>query len=200
MSITISRSLAVLFCLLPGFLHAQPMMVLGGGQKAQECFMNAEMAARNLPGVGRSLLDACDYTLEYSKLNIRDRAATFANRGIVYAAMSDFDAAMADYNQAISMRPAEPEFYINRGNSYFMMREYTQALDDYEESLRLGLKQLHFAHYNMGMVYERLGNDQVAEREYQTALDNEPEWPLASNRLQIVRARMAEDAARQALE
>ena len=180
--------------LLPAVPQAQPMVVLGGGQKAQECFMNAEMAARNLPGVGRSLLEACDYTLKYSNISLQDRAATLANRGIVHAAMNDYDAAMIDYNNAIDIRPDAPEFYINRGNSFFMMREYAQALEDYEESLRLGLKQVHFAHYNMGMVFERLGNDQVAEREYLLALEIEPDWDLPQTRLQIVRARMSEDA------
>jgi len=188
------RILFVMGCLVPTVLHAQAMVVLGGGQKAQECYMNAEMAARNLPGVGRSLLEACDYTLEFSnRLTLEDRAATLANRGIVHAAISNFDEAMADYNAAIAMRPSAPEFYINRGNSYFMMRDYTRALNDYEESLKLGLKQLHFAHYNMGMTFERLGNDPVAEREYLLALEYEPGWFMASDRLQIVRHRMSED-------
>ena len=188
------RIICVICCCMPGVLFAQAMMVFGGGQKAQECYMNAEMAARNLPGVGRSLLEACDYTLEFSsRLSLEDRAATLANRGIVYAALNDFDAAMVDYNQAISMRPTTPEFFINRGNSYFMMRNYAEALNDYESSLGFGLKQLHFAHYNMGMTYERLGNDVIAQREYQLALEYEPGWPLASNRLQIIQERLAED-------
>jgi tetratricopeptide (TPR) repeat protein len=170
------------------------MMVLGGGQKAQECYMNAEMAASNLPGVGRSLLEACDYTLEYAgRLSIKDRAATLANRGIVHAALNNYDEAMNDYNMAIEMRPSTPEFFINRGNSYFMMRNYAEALNDYESSLGFGLKQLHFAHYNMGMTYERLGNDLIAQREYQLALEYEPDWSLANKRLQIVQQRLAED-------
>jgi hypothetical protein len=45
----------------------------------------------------------------------------------------------------------------------------------------------------MGMTYERLGNDVIAQREYQLALEYEPGWPLASNRLQIIQERLAED-------
>lgn len=194
MSILESRLLFVLFSFLSAPLMAQPMVVLGGGQKAQECFMNAELAARNLPGVGRGLLEPCDYTLEYSKLNLRDRAATYANRGIVHAALEDFDAAMADYEDALSINPSAPEFYVNRGNTLFMLREYASALDDYEMSIELGLKQLHFAHYNMGMVYERLNNDAAAEREYLEALRLDPDWTMAENKLLVVRERMAEEA------
>ena len=183
-------------CILPATLSAQPMVVLGGGQKAQECFMNAEMAARNLPGVGRGLLEACDYTLEFaSKLSMKDRAATLANRGIVHAAMGNFDNAMDDYEAAIAIRPSAPEFYINRGNSFFMLRDYSSALEDYEYSIELGIKQLHFAHYNMGMTFERLGNDIAAEREYLLALELEPAWEMAETKLARVRQRMAEDVA-----
>jgi len=180
---------------LPCFVQAQPMVVIGGGQKAQECFMNAEMASRNLPGVGRTLLEPCTYTLEYSIINMKDRAATLANRGIVFAALNNYDAAMADYNAAIKIRPSTPEFYINRGNSLFMIREFAKAMEDYELSLELGLKQVHFAHYNMGMVYERLGNDKAAEAAYAQASAYEPDWVLANDKLLMIKQRLAEDAA-----
>lgn len=186
--------LAVLCCLAPLAVNAQPMVVLGGGQKAQQCFMNAELAAQNLPGIGKNMLEPCDYTLEFSKLGKQDRAATFANRGIIHAAVNDFDAAMADYEAAIAMSSTAPEFYINRGNAFFMMREYANALDDYELSIELGIRQLHFVHYNMGMVFERLGNDEVAEKEYLLALEFSPGWKLAEDKLSIVRARIAEEA------
>jgi len=108
--------------------------------------VNAEIAARNLPGLSMNLLEPCDYTLEYTNLDLRDRAATFANRGIVHAALKDYEAAMSDYDTAIAIRPSAPEFYLNRGNSFFMIRDYESALDDYEVSLELGIKQLHFLH------------------------------------------------------
>ncbi len=47
----------------------------------------------------------------------------------------------------------------------------------------------------MGMVYERLGNDAQAEREYLQALEFDPDWNFPADRLAIVRQRMAEDAA-----
>lgn len=189
------RFLCLSLVVVPGINMAQPMVVLGGGQKAQECFMNAEMAAQNLPGVGRTLLEPCTYTLEYSTINMQDRAATLANRGIVYAALNNYDAAMADYNAAIKIRPSAPEFYINRGNSFFMIREFASAMEDYELSLELGLKQAHFAHYNMGMVYERLGNDSAAEAAYAQAVAIQPDWVMANDKLAMIRQRLAEDAA-----
>ncbi len=166
------------------------MMVMGGNQKAQQCFMNAELAAQSRASIGNSLLEPCDYSLEYGSLSFRDRSATFANRGIVHAALGKFDEAMKDYDDAMAIRPGAPENYINRGNAFFLQREYANALDDYEKSLRLGLKQQQAAHYNMGLTFERLGDDVAAEREYLRARDLDEDWALPVSRLEIVRERL----------
>jgi len=184
--------LIAFFCLLSPAIIAQPISVLGGGQKAQECFMNAEIAAQNLVEIGKDLLESCDYALMYSNLSLKDQAATYANRGIVHAAMNDFDSAMDDYEAAIKMKPLSPEFYVNRGNSYFMTRDYAKALDDYELSIKMGIRQLHFVHYNMGMVFEKLGSEESAESEYQLAMEINPGWDLPETRLVMMKQRMAE--------
>jgi len=178
MSSKITQCFALAVMLIPAQGFSQAMMVFGGGEKAQECYMNAEIAARNLPGLSMNLLEPCDYTLEYTNLDLRDRAATFANRGIVHAALKDYEAAMSDYDTAIAIRPSAPEFYLNRGNSFFMIRDYESALDDYEVSLELGIKQLHFLHYNMGMVLERMGNDKAAENQCLQALEFDSSWDM----------------------
>jgi len=69
------------------------------------------------------------------------------------------------------------------------------ALQDYERSIALGINQLHFVHYNMGMTYEKLGNDPIAEQEFLEALSLEPGWALAENRLARLRQRVAGEAA-----
>jgi len=192
---TIVCLLGSLLLLWSATLMAQPMVVFGGGQKAQDCFINAGIAAGDMPGVGKSLLEPCDYALEYLSLGLRDRAATLGNRGIIHAALSDFDAALADYDTAIALRPGIPEFYNNRGNSLFMTREYARALDDYRLSLELGIEQRHFVHFNMGLTFERLGDDAAAEQAYLQALEYDSGWAKAEEKLVLLRQRMAESAA-----
>jgi tetratricopeptide (TPR) repeat protein len=191
MNRSINVYVLALATMLSASLTAQPLSVIGGNEKAQECFNYAEMAARNFTGISRSLLKPCDYALDYADLNLRDRAATFANRGIIYAGLGNYEAAMSDYDTAIALTPKSPESYVNRGNAFFMMRDFMMAMDDYEHSMDLGIRQLHLVHYNMGMVYEIQGNDETALRHYEKALELNPGWELPRNRMENVRQRMA---------
>ena len=67
------------------------------------------------------------------------------------------------------------------------------ALEDYEASVALGIRQLHFVQYNMGMTYEKLGNDTTAEQMFRSALEIEPGWELVENRLSLLLERLQED-------
>ena len=143
--------------------------------------------------MSRSLLEPCDYALDYASISLADRAATYANRGIILAANKQIELAMEDYQKAMAIRPATPEIYVNRGNAYFLNRDYQMALQDYEESVRLGIRQLHFVQYNMGMTYEKLGNDVAAEQAFRSALAIEPGWALVEDRLALLLERLEED-------
>lgn len=138
------------------------------------------------PIVSRALLEPCDSALDYGTLSLADRAATYSNRGIIRAASKEITQAMLDYEKAMSIRPETPEIYVNRGNAYFLNRDYAMALEDYEASLALGINQLHFVRYNMGMTYDNLGNLDLAEEQLKLALMIEPGWDLAEERLERV--------------
>ena len=168
------------------------MTVLGGDAWAQECFDNAEYVAKKMPIITRILLEPCDSALDYGTLSLADRAATYSNRGIIYSGNEDIDSAMADYAKALVVRPEAPEIYVNRGNAYFLNRDYIMALDDYERSIELGIRQLHFVRYNMGMTFEKIGNDDEAEIQFRVALEIEPGWELVEKRLERLLERRAE--------
>ena len=175
---------------------AQALSVFGGDSKAQACFDNAEYAAKNFPIISRSLLEPCDYSLNYGTLSLKDRAATYSNRGIIRAANEDISSAMADYARAMAISPGTPEIYVNRGNAYFLDRDFAMALEDYEYSVELGIRQLEIVRYNMGMAYENLGNLDLAEAQYRAALDMVPDWELVQARLARLLEKRAEAAAK----
>lgn len=175
-------------------LAAQALTVLGGDAWAKSCFDNAEFTAKNMPIISRSLVEPCNLALEYGTLSLADRAATHANRGIILAATDNIPAAMADYEKAVSIRPQAPEIYVNRGNAYFLDKDYAMALEDYEYSVELGIRQLHFVHYNMGMALEKIGNDTAAEQQFRSALAIQPEWELVETRLARLLERRVEEA------
>lgn len=168
------------------------LTVLGGDAWAQECFDNAEYVAKKMPIITRILLEPCDSTLDYGTLSLADRAATYSNRGIIYSGNEDFYSAMANYAKALGVRPEAPEIYVNRGNAYFLNRDYIMALDGYEYSIELGIRQLHFVRYNMGMTFEKIGNDDEAENQFRVALELEPGWELVEKQLERLLERRAE--------
>jgi tetratricopeptide (TPR) repeat protein len=83
--------------------------VLGSGY-ARSCFEAAEK-----PRPLREALRACDSALLDDSLAADDRAATLVNRGIVQMQARQIDAAIADYDAAIKLRPQTAEAYINKG-------------------------------------------------------------------------------------
>jgi tetratricopeptide (TPR) repeat protein len=162
--------------------HAQAMTVIGGSAMARDCFMSAKLAS-TLTLMSRSSLEACDYALEHGDMSLRDRAATYVNRGIIKAALEDYKEAIADYEIAIKMKPEFAETYINRGNVFYMGHAYGRAIEDYSKAVELNLNKLHIAHLNRGMAYERIGDRANAESDYRRALELYPDWSLAREKL-----------------
>ena len=182
---------SIVFGLTALQINAQALYVFGGDSKAEACFENARIASKISPG-NRSMLEPCDYALDYSSLNLKDRAATFSNKGIILMSLGKYPESLMNHEKAVTLQPERPEIYVNRGNSYFFNRDYIMALDDYETARGLNVPQLHFVHFNMGLVLERMGKNQQAEAEYLEALEIEPGWDIAVNRLAFLREKMAE--------
>lgn len=185
--------LALVIVVITPAASAQALSVFGGNSKALACFDNAEYAAKNMPLVNRSMLEPCDYALELGTLSLKDRAATYSNRGIILAANERIESAMSDYAKAMAISPDTPEIYVNRGNAYFMNRNFSMALDDYDHSVALGIRELHIVRYNMGMAFENIGNLPEAEQQFMSALELQPGWELVEDRLARLREKMRED-------
>ena len=56
---------------------------------------------------------------------------------MAHAQRKEFDAAIADYTEAIRLNPKDEALYYNRGNAHFCKAEYDRAIDDYSEAVRL---------------------------------------------------------------
>lgn len=168
--------------LAPSTLFAQPLTVLGGNSSAAECYENASLAAE-LPAVSNSMIQPCDYALELVNLGVRDRAATFANRGILRMARGDIEAALNDYETALDISPDTAEILVNRGNAWFMTGDFGLAMGDYETALARGINQMDRLYFNIGLTHERLNNTDAAETAYRQALALSPGWAVAQNRL-----------------
>ena len=158
-------SLAYLLCALPFVSYAQcgldcdpssSASVIGGGEKARECFVNARTVSAN-PELANSRM-----------------LATYTNRGVSRVALNNYAAAFSDFNIAMNLLPDTPQIYVNRGNAFYQSGNYPMALEDYSRALELGIAEAHVVHLNLGKTYERLGNRNLAEQSYRQAVDLMP--------------------------
>jgi tetratricopeptide (TPR) repeat protein len=169
--------------LVPWFASAQSITVLSGGGEARACSFSAEMSTTRLR-VSRGDLDACNRAIEEVNLSRRDRAATFVNRGIILAALDQYQDALNDYNESLELIPELPQAWNGKGNLYYLADRYDDAIEAYERALELNLPDRQVAYYNLGITYEKLGDKAAAERSFNTAVEIAPEWTLPKERLE----------------
>lgn len=173
--------------LLPLCVNAQSITVLSGGGEARACSLAAKMTLTRL-NPSRGELDACNRALEEVNLSRRDRAATFVNRGIVLAALQDYQEALNDYNEGLELVPELPQAWNGKGNLYYLADRFNEAIAAYERALELNLPERQVAYYNLGITYEKMGDEAAAERNYNTALELAPGWGPPTERLERLKA------------
>lgn len=153
--------------------------VLGGGV-ARECYLAVK--GRDVPILGA--IQVCDLALEQENLSLRNRAATFVNRGILKMRQGRNDSAIADFERGIRMQPKLYEAYVNRGAALYALRRYDEALADFNlgvQSEDLDAKVTGF--YNRGLTYEKKGDATAAYNDYRKALELAPDFALATKQL-----------------
>jgi tetratricopeptide (TPR) repeat protein len=187
--------LLFLLFIIPVICPAQSVTIIGGNSYARNCYTAAGLAVQMNMG-SREDIDGCTTALQHGSLTMRDRAATFVNRGVIHAAGQNYKAAIKDYASAERLRPETGEVFVNRGNLYFLGRVYDKAIVEYTTAVHLDFPQIYIAHFNRGMAYENLGDYDNAETDYRRAIEMRPEWEHAQERLQrmLVKVKMKKAA------
>jgi tetratricopeptide (TPR) repeat protein len=174
----IGRKILLLTLLAPVAASAQMSVSTFGATDARLCY---EAALDNF----EKSADVCDKALKTAGLTIRDRTATFVNRGIVLNRAGRLDEALADFNKALESNDELAEAFLNRGNTFYLMRRYDEAIADYEASLTHDLQKSHVAWYNIGLAHEAKRDDVKARSAYQTALEINPDFGPAQKKLGV---------------
>src|SRR5258708_18010353 len=66
-----------------------------------------------------------------------------------------YDKAIADYTEAIRLKPDYADAHYNRGNAYYYLQQYDEAVADYSEVIRLK-PDYAGPYYNRGNAYDGL--------------------------------------------
>jgi len=138
-----------MFAVLPlgmGSSANAAVTVLGNGV-AHSCYQFAEYGGNSTDGI-----QTCTFALEQTTLSVRDRAATFVNRGILRARKDDAEGALADYDRGLAMDAALAEGYVDRGAAMIALRRYDDAVAEIDKGISLGANRPQIAYYDRGIA------------------------------------------------
>jgi carboxyl-terminal processing protease len=136
-------------------------------------------------------IGGCTTVIQSGKLSQQNLTISFNNRGNAYLAKSDYDRAIADYDQAIKLDRRYTYAYHNRGLAYHFKKDYDRAIADYGEAVRLNQKYAE-AFNDRGLAYQAKGNLDQAIADYERAIQLNPKLTVAiSNRDAAYKAKNA---------
>jgi len=158
---------------------AQAAVTVLGNGLAEDCFQVAEYGGDPANGV-----QTCTLALEQTALSVRDRAATYINRGILRARAGDSDAALGDYDEGLRTDGDLAEGYVDRGATLIALKRYDEAYTAINKGIEMGCKRPHIAYYDRAIVDEAQGNIRGAYEDYQKAVELQPDFTLATEQLQ----------------
>ncbi len=108
----------------------------------------------------------------------RNLAAAFYFRGAANLSKKDFDRAIADYSQAISIDPNEADYLNGRAGAYEAKSDMTRAMADYDKAIQLNPKSI-YAFNNRGASHQRKGDFARASADYGEVTKLQPKNPDA---------------------
>jgi tetratricopeptide (TPR) repeat protein len=143
--------------------------ILFNESAAFECYQAA------LHNGGAFDIDTCSLAIDHQMLNRSDRAATYSNRGILYARIGNLRDSLRDHNRAVRLAPDVASVFVNRSNALVRAKRFERAMRDLETAIELADESLAYAHYNRALLFQRLGAMKAARADAEQAADIAPE-------------------------
>ncbi|HEY8255502.1 MAG TPA: tetratricopeptide repeat protein [Rhizomicrobium sp.] len=157
--------------------HAQTIVSMGKGL-AHDCFAYAKAGVDPYDGV-----EVCNQSIDHEALTVKDRAATYDNRGVMLDMLGRLDKASADFRQSMALDPKLGDPYVNLGSVMIKQKRYDEALVSINKGLDLGVSFPHIGYYDRAVAYQLLGRYKEAYYDYKKTLELEPNFTQASDRL-----------------
>jgi tetratricopeptide (TPR) repeat protein len=95
------------------------------------------------------------------------------NRGLAHYQKSEYDLAIADFSEAIRLKPTDTVAYGNRAGAYLKKGNYDQAITDFSQAIRLDPRDW-VSYSNRGYAHELQGKPDLAIEDYKAALAIDP--------------------------
>ncbi len=120
------------------------------------------------------------------KLNIMApalRSTALYNRGLAQQKTGNVTGAIEDFTASLLINPKFPQAFYSRGNALRDSGQLLFALSDYERALRFGHPDKAKVHYGSATTYLALKRPLDAKREFNTALNLNPDFGQARAQL-----------------
>ena len=164
-------SLAVVLAFAGAAGAAQASVLVVGGGLAESCYRAADARDKS-----HDALQICNRALVGEALTKSDRVATYVNRGIVHFARGTEQDALADFDRALAIDPAEPDAWLNKAVVTVQHGRGVDALPMIQKALELNTRRPALAYYVRGIIEERRGNIRAAYHDFRRAQQFEPKW------------------------
>jgi serine/threonine protein kinase len=138
-----------------------------GYNNRANCYDNLgdTQAAQRDHARAKEALDEASSSNSPSVTETNNRPANEAfNRANDAVGKGDYQQAIADYSEAIRLKPDYAIAFNNRANVYASLKQYDSAIADYSDYIRLRLKDPD-GYENRANCYEQLGDTQAAQRD-----------------------------------
>lgn len=156
-----------------------------GGSVAETCYQAA--LARD---ASTESMSACNSAIAQQVIPFNDLVASYVNRGVLKLVQGDYRAAEADFNQAMSLQPRQPEAWLNKGIARYQLGDAKGAVPLFSRALELRTDYPAVAYFGRGIANEDSGDVRSAYADLRKASSLNPEWqaPLVElKRYQVVR-------------
>lgn len=168
----IERKLVLAGLLAACAAPASASVFVVGNSDARLCYEAADSSM--MPALGD--VRRCDEALLRESLSGYETVATHVNRGILRLRRGLTDEAVADFDRAIYLDPAQPEAYLNKGAALIRRQNPAEALPLFTVALERNTSRPAIAHYGRAVANEALGNLAAAYRDYRRASELDPDW------------------------
>ncbi|MFN3803251.1 MAG: tetratricopeptide repeat protein [Belliella pelovolcani] len=122
------------------------------------------------------LKGASEYYSEALKID-PDFADALLNRGIIHERLNNLDAAIADYSKILEKGSLiDTTVYFQRGLAYLDNGEFYKALNDAQQLEKINSESWK-TYFLLGLVYEKLKNNNAALKAFEKGLDLNPNNP-----------------------
>jgi tetratricopeptide (TPR) repeat protein len=152
-------------------------MLFGGSANAQIPQDWAQCIGRQGP-IPEPVIKGCSAIIEAGQEEPRKMATAFNNRGVAHRLKGDYDAALADYNEAIRLNPVSASAYNNRGIIFRIRHDYDHAIADDDHAIALN-RDYPAAFYNRALAYTEKSDYDHAIADFDMVLKFNPNNALA---------------------